>query len=148
MKRVRWKRLRNQDRKTLRRSIFTLPARESFKKEKALTASFPLSGYGIYMNSSTGQAHIHNCVIEDNEADGIKYVHHDERPDDRADRADVYDLCTFPRTASQTLPVTISLEQSKYAPNQKRCPQVRQRITSYAPSSSPFPFHLVAVNGS
>ncbi|KAL7298469.1 hypothetical protein TKK_0008256 [Trichogramma kaykai] len=80
-------------------------------------------GYGIYVNSSTGMAHVDNCLIVDNEADGIKYVHHDERPDDKADRADVYDLCTFPTTASQTFPVTISLGQSKYAPNQKKCPQ-------------------------
>ncbi|XP_023246946.1 protein bark beetle [Copidosoma floridanum] len=80
-------------------------------------------GDGIYMSSSTGQAHIKNCVIEDNEADGIKYVHRDERPDDFLDRADVYDLCTFPKTASQTFPVTISLRQSEYAPNPKRCPQ-------------------------
>ncbi|XP_031785209.1 protein bark beetle isoform X2 [Nasonia vitripennis] len=80
-------------------------------------------GYGIYMNSSTGLAHIHNCVIVGNGADGVKYVHHDERPDDKPDRADVYDLCTFPTTASQTFPVTISVGQSKYAPNQKRCPQ-------------------------
>lgn len=98
---------------------------------KKNTRSF--SGYGIYMNSSTGQAHIHNCMIIDNDADGIKYVHHDERPDDKADRADVYHLCTFPATASQTFPVTVLLDQSKYAPNQKKCPRV-----------SPFPSKLVS----
>ncbi|XP_015594324.1 protein bark beetle isoform X2 [Cephus cinctus] len=80
-------------------------------------------GYGIYMNSSSGLAHIDNCVVLDNGADGIKYVHYDERPDDKLDRADVFDLCTFPTTTSQTFPITISMEQNKYAPNPKRCPQ-------------------------
>ena len=89
-----------------------------------VTEQFWISGYGIYMNSSTGMAHINNCIVTDNDADGIKYVHHDERPDDKPDRADVYDLCTFPTTASQTFPVTISLGQYDYVPNPKRCPQV------------------------
>ncbi|KAL6268222.1 hypothetical protein P5V15_001333 [Pogonomyrmex californicus] len=80
-------------------------------------------GYGIYINSSIGMAHINNCTVLENGADGIKYIHSDERPDDKLDRNDVYDLCTFPTTASQTFPVTISMEQNKYAPNVKRCPQ-------------------------
>ncbi|XP_012531769.1 protein bark beetle [Monomorium pharaonis] len=80
-------------------------------------------GYGIYINSSAGMAYINNCTVLENGADGIKYVHADERPDDKLDRNDVYDLCTFPTTASQTFPVTISMEQNKYAPNVKRCPQ-------------------------
>ncbi|XP_058792901.1 protein bark beetle isoform X2 [Phymastichus coffea] len=81
-------------------------------------------GYGIYVNSSSGMAHIHNCIVVENEADGIKYVHHDERPDDQgADRADIYNLCTFPGTASQTFPITISAGQRNYAPTQKRCRQ-------------------------
>lgn len=69
-------------------------------------------------------AYISDCTVHENGADGIKYVHSDERPDDKLDRTDVFDLCTFPTTASQTFPVTISMEQSKYAPNVKRCPQV------------------------
>ncbi|XP_015436907.1 PREDICTED: protein bark beetle [Dufourea novaeangliae] len=80
-------------------------------------------GYGIYVNSSSGMTHINDCSVLDNGADGIKYVHFDERPDDRLDRTEVFDLCTFPTTASQTFPVIISMEQSKYAPNMKRCPQ-------------------------
>ncbi|XP_033297170.1 protein bark beetle [Bombus bifarius] len=80
-------------------------------------------GYGIYVNSSSGMARINDCSILDNGADGIKYVHFDERPDDKLDRTEVFDLCTFPTTASQTFPVIISMEQSKYAPNIKRCPQ-------------------------
>nr|XP_003703916.1 PREDICTED: uncharacterized protein LOC100876764 [Megachile rotundata] len=80
-------------------------------------------GYGIYVNSSSGMAHINDCSILDNGADGIKYIHFDERPDDKLDRTEVFDLCTFPTTASQTFPVIISMEQSKYAQNEKRCPQ-------------------------
>lgn len=75
-------------------------------------------------------AHINNCTVLENGADGIKYVHADERPDDKLDRNDVYDLCTFPTTASQTFPVTISMEQNKYAPNVKRCPQVSTMFIS------------------
>jgi len=69
-------------------------------------------------------ASINNCTVFENGADGIRYVHADERPDDKLDRNDVYDLCTFPTTVSQTFPVTISMEQNKYAPNVKQCPQV------------------------
>ena len=76
------------------------------------------------MNSSSGLAHIDNCAVLDNGADGIKYVHHDERPDDKPDRADVYDICTFPSTTSQTFPITISMEQNEYAQNSRKCPQV------------------------
>ncbi|XP_011303311.1 uncharacterized protein bark isoform X1 [Fopius arisanus] len=80
-------------------------------------------GYGIYMNSSRGLAHVDNCVILDNSADGIKYVHNDERPSDRLDRANLHDLCTFPATTSQTFPITISMEQTKYSQNIQHCPQ-------------------------
>ncbi|XP_046141163.1 protein bark beetle isoform X2 [Osmia bicornis bicornis] len=80
-------------------------------------------GYGVYVNSSSGMAYINNCSILYNGADGIKYIHFDERPDDKLDRTEVFDLCTFPTTAGQTFPVIISMEQSKYAPNTKRCPQ-------------------------
>nr|KAF7437889.1 hypothetical protein H0235_000280 [Vespula pensylvanica] len=80
-------------------------------------------GYGIYVNSSDGMAHIDECSIQENGADGIKYIHHDERTEDKLDRTGIFDLCTFPSTTSQTFPVTISMEQSKYTPNTKRCPQ-------------------------
>lgn len=69
-------------------------------------------------------AHINNCTVSENGADGIKYVHADERPDDKLERNDVYDLCTFPSTTSQTFPITISMQQNKYASNVKECPQV------------------------
>ncbi|KAF7992731.1 hypothetical protein HCN44_005075 [Aphidius gifuensis] len=81
------------------------------------------NGYGIFMNSSTGLAHINNCEIINNYGDGIKYIHYDERPDDKLDRNNIYDLCTFPSTTSQTFPITISMEQSKYSQNDKICSQ-------------------------
>lgn len=73
-------------------------------------------------------AHIDECSIQENGADGIKYIHHDERTEDKLDRTGIFDLCTFPSTTSQTFPVTISMEQSKYTPNTKRCPQVSIRL--------------------
>ncbi|XP_057327444.1 protein bark beetle isoform X2 [Microplitis mediator] len=82
-------------------------------------------GYGIYVNSSTGLTHIENCVVMDNGADGIKYVNHDEKPDDRLDRTDIYDLCTLPVGSSQTFPIIVSMEQNIYGLNSKEC---RQRI--------------------
>lgn len=96
-----------------------------------LFITFIVIGYGIYVNSSSGMANINDCMILENGADGIKYVHSDERPDDKLDRTDVFDLCTFPMTASQTFPVTISMEQNKYAPNIKRCPQVSNVLDHY-----------------
>ncbi|EFN78073.1 Lysyl oxidase-like protein 4 [Harpegnathos saltator] len=80
-------------------------------------------GYGIYVNSSSGMTYIADCTVLDNGADGVKYVHSDERPNDKLDRIGLYDLCTFPTTASQTFPTTIFMEQSKYALNVKQCPQ-------------------------
>ncbi|CAG5108295.1 Similar to bark: Protein bark beetle (Drosophila melanogaster) [Cotesia congregata] len=80
-------------------------------------------GYGIYVNSSTGLTHIDNCVVLDNGADGIKYINHDEKPDDRLDRTDIHDLCTLPVGSSQTFPITVSMEQNYYALNSKECPQ-------------------------
>ncbi|XP_020286537.1 protein bark beetle isoform X2 [Pseudomyrmex gracilis] len=80
-------------------------------------------GYGIYVNSSYGMTHINDCTVLENGADGIKYVHSDERPDDKLDRSGIYDLCTFPKTASQVFPVTIFMEQTKYSSRIKQCTQ-------------------------
>ncbi|XP_066594103.1 protein bark beetle [Prorops nasuta] len=80
-------------------------------------------GYGIYVNSSSGFAHINECSVIENGADGIKYVHHDERPDDNFDLKNFYDLCFFPLTTSQTFPVTVFMDQLIYAAYTKKCPQ-------------------------
>ncbi|XP_046609560.1 protein bark beetle isoform X2 [Neodiprion virginianus] len=78
-------------------------------------------GYGIYVNSSTGLALVENCVVLDNGADGIKYVHHDERPDEKLDRTDNHDLCQLPGTTSQTFPIIIFMEQRNYKLNREVC---------------------------
>lgn len=78
----------------------------------------------MYINSTSGMAHLDNCDIEENGSDGVKYVHHDQEPDERFDRRNVFDLCTFPRTEGRTFPITISMEQSSYSPNKNKCQQV------------------------
>lgn len=89
-----------------------------------------ISGYGIYVNSSYGMTHINDCTVLENGADGIKYVHSDERPDDKLDRSGIYDLCTFPKTASQVFPVTIFVEQTKYSSRIKQCTQVSHSLAA------------------
>ena len=91
-------------------------------------------------------ANINNCTILENGADGIKYVHSDERPDDKLDRTDVFDLCTFPMTSSQTFPVTISMEQNKYALNLKRCPQVSIIFNRYINEKNCFVLYMKSLN--
>lgn len=75
------------------------------------------------MNSSTGLAHINNCEVLNNAADGIKYVHHEERPDDKRNRGEISDFCTFAAQNTQTFPITISMEQSKYSQTGQKCLQ-------------------------
>lgn len=77
------------------------------------------------MNSSTGQTQINNCVIVNNEADGIKYVHHDERPDEQKNRNERLDLCTSP-TTSQIFPITIVVNgKGSSSGSQNGCTKVR-----------------------
>ncbi|CAB3370904.1 Hypothetical predicted protein [Cloeon dipterum] len=80
------------------------------------------AGFGIYMNSSTGLAHLVGTTVSENGADGIRYINHDEVPDKKIiDGADVFDFCTFPITNSQTFPIPIFAEQRKYNPVDKDC---------------------------
>lgn len=78
-------------------------------------------GYGIYINSTYGLSHIENCVINENGADGVKYVVHDINPDEKHDRTDIYDFCTLPTTSSQIYPIQFSIEQLKYSNSEKNC---------------------------
>ncbi|XP_034245120.1 protein bark beetle isoform X3 [Thrips palmi] len=78
-------------------------------------------GYGVFMNSSSGLAHIENSLIMENGGDGIRYIHHDLPENARFDRSEIFDFCTFPTTASQTFPITISVEQGHYSPAEKDC---------------------------
>lgn len=76
------------------------------------------------MNSTSGLAHIENSVILENGGDGIRYIHHDLPENARFDRSEIFDFCSFPTTASQTFPITISVEQGQYSPANKDCNKV------------------------
>lgn len=78
-------------------------------------------GIGIFVNSSYGFAHFEDCTVRDNGDDGIKYVGHDLRSDERHDRSTIFDFCTLPTTAGQTYPVAVSLKQSQFAGTSKEC---------------------------
>lgn len=78
-------------------------------------------GIGIFVNSSYGLAHFEGCTISNNGHDGIRYVGHDLRSDERVDRSSIHDFCTLPITAGQTYPISISLQQSQFAGTAKEC---------------------------
>lgn len=80
------------------------------------------------MNSSSGHTLVENCTILDNGADGIKYVHHDEKPDEKLDRTENHDLCQLPGTTSQTFPIIIFMEQRSYKLNREICTKVFNSI--------------------
>ncbi|XP_038215102.1 protein bark beetle isoform X2 [Zerene cesonia] len=80
-------------------------------------------GYGVYVNSTYGMTRIENCLIHDNGGDGVKYVVHEMNIDERFDRAEVFDLCTLASTPSQTFPIVMSLEQSRYSNMERDCHQ-------------------------
>ncbi|KAG7306290.1 hypothetical protein JYU34_008890 [Plutella xylostella] len=80
-------------------------------------------GYGIYVNSSYGMTKIENCLIHDNGGDGVKYVVHELNIDERFDRSEVFDLCTLASTPSQTFPIQMSIEQSRYSNMERDCNQ-------------------------
>lgn len=80
-------------------------------------------GYGIYVNSTYGMAKIENCLIHDNGADGVKYVVHELNIDERFDRSDIFDFCTLASTPSQTYPIRMSIEQSRYSNMVRDCSQ-------------------------
>ncbi|KAL1463177.1 hypothetical protein WDU94_014956, partial [Cyamophila willieti] len=79
-------------------------------------------GYGVYVNSSNGMSLLSGCSVLDNAGDGVRYVHHDREY--LSDRSEVFDFCTFPtttRTASQTFPIQVTLEQSLFTTLKKDC---------------------------
>jgi len=81
-------------------------------------------GFGVFVNSSYGSAMIENSNIAENGADGIRYVGHDLRFDERTDRSDVREFCTLAITAGQTYPVELQVEQSEFASSGKQCSQM------------------------
>ncbi|XP_041988464.1 protein bark beetle isoform X2 [Aricia agestis] len=80
-------------------------------------------GYGVYVNSTYGMTKIENCLIHDNGADGVKYVVHEMNIDERFDRSEIFDLCTLASTPSQTFPIQMSIEQSRYSNMARDCNQ-------------------------
>lgn len=78
-------------------------------------------GIGIFVNSSYGLAHFESCTVSNNGHDGIRYVGHDLRSDERTDRSSIHDFCTLPTTAGQTYPISVSLQQSRFAGSSKEC---------------------------
>jgi hypothetical protein len=74
--------------------------------------------------TSSDLTYVNGCVIQENGADGIRFVHHDELADVNFDRTKTVDFCTFPITTSQTFPISITVEQNKYAPSVKECTKV------------------------
>lgn len=78
-------------------------------------------GYGIFVNSSSGDVLVKNTIVSDNGADGIRYVRFDPRLDDQFDRTDIYDFCMFPTTVSQTYPISMITEQAVFNPTEKEC---------------------------
>lgn len=78
-------------------------------------------GIGVFVNSSYGLAHFEGCTVSGNGHDGIRYVGHDLRGDERRDRSSIRDFCTLPTTAGQTYPIAVSLVQSQFAGAAKEC---------------------------
>ncbi|XP_017468948.1 PREDICTED: protein bark beetle isoform X1 [Rhagoletis zephyria] len=79
------------------------------------------NGIGVFVNSSQGMVQLEGCNILENVADGVKYVGHDLRANERMDRAAIYDFCTLPTTSGQTYPITLSFTQKYYAGSEKLC---------------------------
>jgi hypothetical protein len=80
-------------------------------------------GFGIFVNSSYGAAMMDHCRINDNGADGIRYVGHDLRFDERNDRSDLREFCTLAITSGQTYPIELQVEQTQFSASTKECEQ-------------------------
>ncbi|XP_068632960.1 protein bark beetle isoform X2 [Battus philenor] len=80
-------------------------------------------GYGIYVNSTYGMTRIENCLINENGGDGVKYVVHEMNINEKFDRSEIFDLCTLASTPSQTFPIQMSIEQSRYSNMERDCHQ-------------------------
>ncbi|KAJ4447016.1 hypothetical protein ANN_09004 [Periplaneta americana] len=78
-------------------------------------------GYGLYINSSSDLTYLNGAIIQENGADGVKFVHHDALEAVQPDRTKTVDFCTFPTTTSQIFPIAITVEQNKYSPAPQEC---------------------------
>lgn len=64
------------------------------------------------------------CLINENGADGVKYVHHDVKVIEN--RQENFDLCEFPTTASQTFPINVFVQQNLYSTKEQSCSKVHK----------------------
>ncbi|XP_049825562.1 protein bark beetle isoform X2 [Aethina tumida] len=81
-------------------------------------------GYGIFINSSFGLAHIQGCNVKSNGGDGIRFVHAEERPEERADKFGYRDFCQIATSSSQTFPIQLYAEQTVFLNKEKVCEKV------------------------
>ena len=82
------------------------------------------SGYGVYVNTSTGSVAIgNNSVVSDNKADGIKYNFHRKEPEKSA--ADtILDFCRGPSNPDQTYPLVTLAIQENFSFRKASCERV------------------------
>lgn len=104
-------------------------------------------GFGVFVNSSYGLAQLENCKINENGADGVRYVGHDLRAEERKDRSQLKDFCTLPRTSNQIYPIHLSVDQSAFAGSPKECAQLFTTNPGYTLTVS-FVFFVVRRNES
>lgn len=81
-------------------------------------------GYGIFINSSYGLAHIDGCTVGENGGDGIRFVRAEERPDERSDRYGYNDFCQLATASSQTFPLQLFAEQTRFLLKAAQCSKV------------------------
>ncbi|XP_030745583.1 protein bark beetle isoform X2 [Sitophilus oryzae] len=78
-------------------------------------------GYGVFINSSYGLAHLDGCVINDNGGDGIRYVKAEDRPEESTDRRGYTDFCQLAVSSSQIYPIYVYAEQSVQTQHELEC---------------------------
>ena len=96
----------------------------------------PPPGIGIYMNTSTGLARIHDSRVRHNGADGIKFVQHDTQiPRREVDGTPVTDFCSSGTIAQQIFPIYTVAQQFKTSYRPIQCQKVTnasaKSVTNY-----------------
>ncbi|XP_045480313.1 protein bark beetle isoform X1 [Harmonia axyridis] len=81
-------------------------------------------GYGVFINSSYGSAHIDNSVINENGGDGVRFIRALERPEDRVNKYGYNDFCNLAVQTSQIYPVQLFFEQTFYPSFDRTCDKV------------------------
>ncbi|XP_069175770.1 protein bark beetle isoform X3 [Procambarus clarkii] len=97
---------------------FTLPGTFVHLSASTITGN---SGYGVYVNTSTGSVLIDkSTVVKNNDADGVKYNFHHREPDRSASDA-FQDFCAGASNPSQAYPVVTVATQDRYSFNDLSC---------------------------